>query len=223
MKKAKFYWKLNQEYSVKYYSHIRFEKKLNSLYTEPKSQMSLRLPKFTKLTDVSFLRNMHAIDFSGSHKLSGVNALGGVHTLNLRNCIGVADNPHNVIINDGVRQYTGPIDITTLGNVVQLNLSYCDGVRDVSFLGNVYDLNLSYCINLVDVWALGNVHTLNLRNCPSVQNVSALINVHTLDLCNCNGIKDISDLVSVRILKLSRGMNVIGADKLSNVNIIYES
>lgn len=184
----------------------------------------MRLPKFTKMTDVSFLRNMHAIDFSGSHRISGVSALGDVHSLNLRNCIGDPDNVNHIIKHGGFDQYKRILtDITTLGNVVKLNLSFCDGLKDVSFLGNVYDLNLSYCMNLVEVWALGNVHTLNLRNCPSIQDVSALINVHTLDLCNCNGIKDISDLVNVHILKLSRGMNVIGANKLGNANIIYES
>lgn len=143
MKKAKFYWKLNKEYSLKFFrtNGHRFKSKLNSLHTDSKSQLSLKFPRFMKTTDVSQLQDMHAIDFGGSRKISGVSALQNVHSLNLKSCIGVPDNPNHIVEIGGVRQiYQVPIDITTLGNVYQLNLSFCDGVKDVSALGNVYEL-----------------------------------------------------------------------------------
>lgn len=61
--------------------------------------------------------------------------------------------------------------------------------KDVSALGNVHTLNLSFCQNITVVSALGNVHTLNLRYCKNITDVSALGNVHTLDLYGCSGIK----------------------------------
>jgi hypothetical protein len=38
-------------------------------------------------------------------------------------------------------------------------------VSDVSALGSVHTLNLSWCPNVSDVSALGGVHTLDLRRC----------------------------------------------------------
>ena len=43
-----------------------------------------------------------------------------------------------------------------------------DKITDVSALGNVHTLNLSYCDKITDVSALGNVHTLNLSSCANL-------------------------------------------------------
>ena len=72
---------------------------------------------------------------------------------------------------------------------ISLNLVCCS-IRDVSTLGNVHTLNLSYCKAISDVSALGNVHRLNLRDCNAISDISALGNVHTLNLSGCSAIND---------------------------------
>jgi Leucine-rich repeat (LRR) protein len=76
-----------------------------------------------------------------------------------------------------------------------LNLSENNKITDVSLLGNVHTLKLSFCEKITDVSALGNVHTLELMYCKNINDFSALINVHTLNLCGC----EITD-VSVSVL-----------------------
>ena len=83
-------------------------------------------------------------------------------------------------------------DVSILGNVYSLGLSYCTGIIDVSALGNVHTLDLGGCTGIRDVSALGNVHTLNLYGCTGIIDVSALGNVHTLNLSGCTGITDVS-------------------------------
>ena len=56
------------------------------------------------------------------------------------------------------------VDVSALGGVHTLNLSFCDRLFDVSALGGVHTLLLGACDNVVDVSALGSVHTLNLDN-----------------------------------------------------------
>ena len=90
-------------------------------------------------------------------------------------------------------------DVSSLGNVHTLDLSFCTKIKDVSSLGNVHTLNLSFCTKIKNVSALGNVHTLNLSFCKDIKDVSALGNVtgtvaskrlHTLFLNGCTGIKE---------------------------------
>lgn len=106
IKEEKFYWKLNKEYSLKFFltNSNRFKTKLNALHIDSKSQLSLKFPQFTFITDVSQLQDMHAIDINGSLKLLGVSALRNVHSLNLKNSIGVSDDPNHVFIRDGFQQ-----------------------------------------------------------------------------------------------------------------------
>ena len=52
-----------------------------------------------------------------------------------------------------------------LSNVYMLDLSYTD-ISDVSMLGGVYALDLSWCSNVIDVSALGKVHTVNKKILP---------------------------------------------------------
>jgi hypothetical protein len=94
-------------------------------------------------------------------------------------------------------------DVSSLGDVIVLSLSRCNGIRDVSALGKVYNLNLSESENIIDVSALGNVHTLDLSNCP-VADVSALTNVKELMLGDFLG-DDISGLQNVEMLTLGGG------------------
>jgi hypothetical protein len=92
--------------------------------------------------------------------------------------------------------------ITDCNKLIDLNLSYCNGITDVSNLGNVHDLNLSYCHGITDVSNLGNVHDLNLTCCYGITDVSNLGNVHDLNLTLCREIADVSMLVNVKKLTL---------------------
>ena len=78
--------------------------------------------------------------------------------------------------------YTRMTDVSALGNVHTLNLSYCAGITDVSALGSVHTLNLMACRGIIDVSALGSVHTLNLRACTGITDVSAMVNMPKLTL-----------------------------------------
>ena len=83
-------------------------------------------------------------------------------------------------------------DVSALGGVKILNLSYCTKITDVSMLGNVEVLILAYCTSITDVSMLGNVLTLSLRGCSSITDVSMLGNVRMLALHGCPNIKDFS-------------------------------
>ena len=56
-------------------------------------------------------------------------------------------------------------DVSMLGNVYELNLTFCRNIKDISMLCNVYELNLSGCNGITDVSMLGNIHTLILDGC----------------------------------------------------------
>jgi hypothetical protein len=76
-------------------------------------------------------------------------------------------------------------DVSALGHVPTLDLSYCDQLRDVSALGHAHTLNLRGCGQITDVSALGYVHTLNMSGCRQLRDVSALGHVHASDLSEC--------------------------------------
>ena len=72
-------------------------------------------------------------------------------------------------------------DVSMLGNVHTLYLSWCDGITDVSKLGGVTTLDLSFCRGITDVSKLGGVNTLDLRECDRrLKGVSKLTNVKNL-------------------------------------------
>ena len=73
------------------------------------------------------------INLSRSY-IRDVSALGGVHTLNLRECTGISD-------------------VSALGGVHYLDLSGCTGISDVSALGGVHTLDLRGCTGISDVSA----------------------------------------------------------------------
>jgi hypothetical protein len=87
--------------------------------------------------------------------VENLDALAGVHTLNLHGCWGITD-------------------VSALGGVHTLDLAGCWFITDVSALGGVHTLNLSECKGITDVSALGGVHTLNLSWCHVITDVSAL-------------------------------------------------
>jgi len=86
-------------------------------------------------------------------------------------------------------------------------------IKDVSSLGNVHTLDLSFCTKIKDVSMLSectNLHTLILWDCHGIVDVSTFRkcpNLHTLELWNCTGIKDVSALSMCQSL---RNIELIG-------------
>jgi hypothetical protein len=183
MKMAKFHWKLNYEYSWKYYIDNSFKSNLNSLLTNTRTHLSLNLSQRMGLTNVNTLNNIHALDLRRCFNLSNVSALNNVHILLLSGCNKLRD-------------------VSTLGNTHTLDLSRIWAIKITSHLCNVYDLDITGCggVKNADIRGLTNVHRLNLSECTDITDVSNLTNVHTLDLHECYRIKDISALVNVHIL-----------------------
>jgi len=151
--------------------------------------------------NVDALAGVHTLNLSGCNGIRDVSALGGVHTLNIYSCKGIRDvDALGGVHTLHLEHCYGITDVSALGAVHTLNLSYCENITDVSALGAVHTLNLSYCENITDVSALGAVHTLNLSYCENITDVSALGAVHTLNLAGCVDITDVSALGGVHSL-----------------------
>lgn len=75
-------------------------------------------------------------------------------------------------------------DVSELGNVTYLDLSYCF-VSDVSNLHNVKYLNLDRCYNVTDVSNLENIVELNLSHCCEITSIKGLTNLKKLNITNC--------------------------------------
>jgi len=132
---------------------------------------------------VPYLGSRLSVKMCNQFHTENVDALAGVHTLDLRFCQGIRD-------------------VGALGGVHTLHLSCCHSIRDVSALGSVHTLDLSFCTGITNVSALGGVHTLNLSACRGISDVSALVGVHTLNLLGCYDITDFSALRGVHTLTL---------------------
>ena len=96
----------------------------------------------------------------------------------------------NQIVDCGSNQLLA-VKLSNQNYKVALNLSGRDNLKDVTMLGGVHTLHLSWCRNLRDVSALGGVHTLDLYWCENLRDVSALGGVHTLVLSECEDRKSV--------------------------------
>ena len=92
-------------------------------------------------------------------------------------------------------------DVSQLGSIKSLCVSYCAELRDVSALRHVHKLTLDVS-NVRDFSMLGTVHTLVLDCCPFLYDVSPLWSVHSLTLANCSNVRDVSPLCKVHKLSL---------------------
>jgi hypothetical protein len=101
---------------------------------------------------VTYLGSRLSVRMRTRANVQNVDALAGVHSLDLRDCTGITD-------------------VSTLGGVHTLDLSGCTGITDVSALGGVHTLGLIGCIGITDVSALGGVQTLSLRECTGIVSV----------------------------------------------------
>ena len=69
--------------------------------------------------------------------------------------------------------------VTDPSKHISLNLIWCSiRITDVSSLGNVHTLDLSYCTGITDVSSLRNVHTLYLSDCEKISDMGSLGNVN---------------------------------------------
>jgi hypothetical protein len=216
VKKAKYYWKLKRNYSLKYYSEKKFRSEVQSVLTDVNKQLSLNLDSAGGI-DVSALSSVTSLmtdDCLGRNDILDlgrrnlgrqpidVRTIGNVHSVNLYGCQDITD-------------------VTPLRYVRLLNLSGCRKIVDVSSLRNVYSLDLSYCINIVDVYTLGNVHCLNLRGCDKIMDVRDLRNVFSLNLSRCTKIRDVSTLGNVVVLHLRACVLVTDVSALHSCHVIF--
>jgi hypothetical protein len=145
------YYKLNKEYSLKYYFDNEFKNLIDSKITNSKFQLSLDLSFCDGITDegIKILGNLHALNLFGCYEITdeGIKYLGNLHTLNLRWC--------NKITDEGIKH---------LGNLHTLNLRHCYKITDkgIKMLGNIHTLNLTYCDLITDegIKNLSNVKNL---------------------------------------------------------------
>jgi hypothetical protein len=86
IKKAKYYWKLNKEYSLKYHDDEDFKIRLNSLLTRSERQLSLNLENCDGVHDISVLSNIHSLNLNSCRNLTTMKAPGKIHKLDLSNC-----------------------------------------------------------------------------------------------------------------------------------------
>ena len=134
-------------------------------------------------------------------------------------------------------------DVSNLGYVRELDLTFCSKVRDVRSLGkvyklsiggtygnrvtyegiealsNVYELYLGSC-TVTDVSPLANIHTLTLDRCDNITEVSPLSNIHTLTLDNCRNITDVSPLANIHTLTLQNCDNITDVSPLANIHTL---
>ena len=109
-------------------------------------------------------------------------------------------------------------DVSALGDVPLLNLSWCHGLSSVAGLGRNRELDLSRCGRLKDVASLGGVRKLSLAWTP-VSDVSALGRVHALDLGHCENITCFDALGGNYFLDLT-GTNIGEISHLGSVHTL---
>jgi hypothetical protein len=152
--------------------------------------MKLNLSFCQKVRDVSMLGGVRELYLSACRGItSGFECLGGVHSLDLSWCTQLRDE-----------------DITNLGTVSVLNLSYCPNITNVSHLGGVRELKLISCTGITSGFeCLGGVHSLDLSRCTQLrdEDITNLGTVSVLNLSYCPNITNVSHLGGVRELKLS--------------------
>ena len=91
MKKKFFYWKLNNDQSLRYQADSSIRLQIEALVDNPRGQISLYFRNCTEISDVSALGNVHKLNLSNCKAISDVSALGNVHILNLSGCVAIIE------------------------------------------------------------------------------------------------------------------------------------
>jgi hypothetical protein len=184
------------------------------------SRLSVSMTQ-ANVENVDALAGVHTLDLRWCEGIRDVSTLGGVHKLDLTRCESITD----VSALGGVHTLDlsgceGITDVSALGGVHTLTLSCCEGITDVSALGGVHTLDLSFCVGITDVSALGGVHTLDLHWCDGITDVSALGGVHTLNLSGCEGIRNVTALGGVHTLDLDDCEGITDVSALGGVHTL---
>ena len=197
-----------------------------------KNVNTLDLSWCNKITNVSMLGNVDTLDLSWCDKIKDISMLYNVRVLYLSHCTNITNITNNKSkdLNNKFSNeikwrcqkldlsYTNITDISMLGNISILDLSYCDNITDISMLGNGHALYLSNCKNIVkwcnkEKW---DYHIVDLSY-TNITDTSMLENIHILNLSNCKNIIDVSILKNVNDLDLS-STNIENVVMLKNVN-----
>jgi hypothetical protein len=182
-------------FRLKKYLIYRLNKHYSGIYYVNKNMILEKIKIFNPQKQLS-------LDLSYALTNIKADALGKVHTLNLKGC-SITD-----------------VDLDALIDVYNLNLTKCHKITNVSALKKVNTLNLSYCTNITDFSPLRNVHTLNLSGCYQYINVSALANVYNLNLSNTK-VTDVSALGRVHTLDLRYCYGIIDFSALNNIHTLF--
>lgn len=224
LKKEKFHWNLNEKYSARYYRNITYKRKLDSLLSNTKTQLSLALElgDCDEISDASVLINLYLLQITECDISNSVlNALGALPRLIIQSCESITDvsglgNVENLSIFD----CDGITDVSALRNVHILHIGGGHGIRDFSVLSNVHSLQLSCCYTLFDLSGLDNVHTLEISRCPNLEDLSGLGNVHTLILNDCQNLSDVSAGGGVHTFKMIECNEILDVSALLNVHYV---
>ena len=165
-------YKLNIEYSLKYYNNIHFQKLIHSKIINSRLQLSLNLTQTIIIDEgLKNLGNLHTLNLWGCKRITdeGLKHLGNLHTLCLSYCSQITD--------EGIKH---------LGNLHTLDLWGCNQITNegLKHLGHLHTLRLSCCSNITDecIKYLGHLHTLYLYSCDKItdEGIKYLGNLHTL-------------------------------------------
>jgi hypothetical protein len=91
-------------------------------------------------------------------------------------------------------------DVSQLGHLDRLILKECTKVRDVSALGRVRELDLTYCEQLEGTEKLTGVERLTLFGCTGVKDLSPFANAYFLDISGTETTVGLETLTRVPIL-----------------------
>ncbi|CAK4141672.1 unnamed protein product [Aphanomyces euteiches] len=166
----------------------------------------------SRLTDVTWLHGVQAVDLTGSWCLHDISPLRNVFDVNLTGCSAV-------------------VDVSPLRHVTKLNLTHCFRVTDVSALSHVRELNLTGCWNIRDVSALTHVEKLDLTGVGKLESIDGLEHVRDLSLAGNRFLKlraslahverlDMKDCIQVDDLEALRGIPSVTIDGCRQVRSI---
>jgi hypothetical protein len=206
IKKSNYHWKLSNEYSLEYYHNVIYKTRLDSLFTDTKSQLSLDLHSNNTITDCSTFSNLDELNISNCQGVSCFIVLSSLHSLSIRNCKNVKN-------------------VSSLGNLRCLDISSCEEITDINALGNVYDSDISSLYRIADVSSLGNVYILNMSYCDGIYDCSALGRIHDLNMTEYANIDDVSASGNVHALTVNRNKQHLHFKSLSFLvySLILES
>ncbi len=188
----------------------------------------LELVVIPLLTDITPLRDIPHLTFSGCHSVKDFSVLSGLKQKSLE-------------IDDSVLT-----DVSSFRGIRYLTLNFCDQLEDVSPLKAVHSLTLFGCKRVKDISGLGDHHSLRISLCsyelvgydsllyiPHVQlngcnisNLNVLKHAKTVSLVNCTEIIDVTPLNGLKSLTIQGCPNIGNIDSLRNIpdlSLVYKS